>query len=223
VRRSGRLRHGLPAIALIASAGAQGAVPRGGAEEADIAVFRARGYPACLAVNPLVARGGRVNANAIEECHCAVDRLIEERAASGLPELDAGSDRTLFAPHLESCRGGKPGAGKVPVVAAPPIGPGDTDASGAKPSAEAAAGAPAEAEAEAPAVPAAAEVAKPEAPAWLAWTGLPSWSLWLIPVFALLAGLVLLTTRRRRGERGDLIGPPPSMRGNVDVGPGERE
>jgi hypothetical protein len=57
---------------------------------------------------------------------------------------------------------------------------------------------------------------------WLAWTGLPAWALWLFPIVAALAALVMFLTRRR-GGRGDLIGPPGSVGRDKGVGPRTRE
>jgi hypothetical protein len=199
---------------LVAAAAA--AAPRATPDGAETGRYRSQGYPVCLAINPLVARGGRVNENAIEECYCALDRLIAERGSTGLPPLDASNARSLLTPHLESCRGGKSDPDKVPVTEAPPIASPEGAAAGGKSVADAGSNPDAQAVA-----PEAGPEAEP-APAWLAWSGLPLWALWLFPVFAALAALVLFATRRRSGGRGDLTGPPPSMRIDPADGPPER-
>ena len=224
-----RIRYSVPAIAALLVAGAASAAAvRGAVEEAEAAVYEAQGYPVCLEVNPLVGRGGVVNADAIEECHCALDRLTAERGASGLPRLDEGNARTVLGPYLAQCRGGAAGGDKVPEAAAPPVAAPDGTAAGDKPifdeggaASEAAADEAADGSAE-QAATGTGEGATRQVSSWLAWTGLPGWALWLFPIVAALAALVVFLTRRR-GGRGDLIGPPGSVGRDKGVGPRTRE
>ena len=206
------MRRALAAVALLAAAAAPAALPPPGAgssgerRSAEQRLYRAQGYAHCITANRVFSPGGV----ALIECRCAVDQLIDERG-NDLPSLDERNVLTVLDPYLKQCRSGAVEGGKVPTSSAPTERV-DGAAPDDKPIATA----------DAPAPAADTQAKRPE-PAWLAWTGLPVWALWLFPMFALLAGLVLLTTRRRRGGRGDLIGPPPSMRGDVGAGPGERD
>ena len=230
------MRKRAPLSVLLFAAGAMPAAAPGQSvttpADAEVRAYRSRGYPICLAVNPLVARDGTVNQSAIEQCWCAVDELIGEGRIDDLRRLDERNVGALLGPALERCRNGTAAAVKIPTVVPPPVrkvGRSDDPADAARDRADAledranavqeaaAIGSkPTESETE----PAGTE---PNPPAWLAWTGLPAWALWLFPIVAALAGLVLLLTRRRRGGPGDLTGPPPSMRGDAEVRPRPRE
>ena len=200
---------------------ASAALPATPSEEGAIRDLRSRGYPICLGINPLVARDGTVNENAIDQCWCAVDQTIAEGRIDDLRRLDRRSARSLLGPALDQCRDGTAGS-KVSVAA--PSTRDDTvedivDAARDR-AAEAVERANALEEAVATgskrrrAAPTAAAQETPTRPTPLAWAGLPGWALWLLPVLAAAIGLVLLLARRR-GGRGDLVRPPPSLRSKL--------
>jgi hypothetical protein len=203
-----------------ASAAAAPAKPPSADEISD---YRSRAYPVCLRINPLVAPGGAVNEDAIEQCWCSLDRLIAEGRIDDLRGLEASNARATLGPAIAACRAGEP-MPKPRLNVPPSLAQADEIQRDAREALEAsrrdAEALVARTERVKAADPARAEADKPpaagppwEAPSWLAWSGLPGWAVWLVGGFAALAGLVLLLTRRRRGGRGDLIAPPPSLRG----------
>jgi hypothetical protein len=198
---------------------ASAALPATPSEEAAIREFRGRAYPICLGINPLVARDGTVNENAIDQCWCAVDQTIAEGRIDDLRRLDRGNARSLLGPALDQCRDGTAKGPAARIMSDEAIEDMIDDARDRVAEAVARANAVEEAAANGSKPQRAApSAAAQEAPARLAWPGLPGWALWLLPVLAAAVGLVLLLARRR-GGRGDLVRPPPSLRSRLGSGP----
>ena len=195
------------------------ALPATPSEEAAIRDLRSRGYPICLGINPLVARDGTVNENAIDQCWCAVDQTIAEGRIDDLRRLDRGNARSLLGPALDQCRDGTAKGPAARIMSDEAIEDMIDDARDRVAEAVARANAVEEAAANGSKPRRAAPSAAPqETPARLAWPDLPGWALWLLPVLAAAVGLVLLLARRR-GGRGDLVRPPPSLRSRLGSGP----
>jgi hypothetical protein len=195
-----RLPSFLPAAAFAALAAAAPLAAKppagGGADGGD--AYRERGIALCVADLRVV---GDLSGDDLEGiCDCALGRLMDGRPAVALPPLGPGRFRGLIESELLACTaelrpdrtGEVAGRGAAPPVAPPPASFGDKPA---------------------PAGPAADSPRRERGDpgAWLsarlaalptaAWIGIGF-------LFLFLLGALI----RRRDDRRDLLGPPPSMR-----------
>ena len=138
-------------------------------------------------------------------CGCAADRLAAGRPTEALPTLAPGAvGPEIRGPLLTCAADERPAAAAALVARLAAPAPADLPSDGAKP---ADTSAPSEApNRSAPDIRAWFDGLS--LPGWIADSGLPTWA-WVIlgfVAFMVLRGLF------RRGERSDLIGPPPNMR-----------
>ena len=167
---------------------------------AQAMLYRMEGVGACIAAHPPDGTRDPRDAFVAQNCQCAVDRFIAGRDPAGLPSLR--DEPKLIEENYAACRAERAGA---------PAPGGDTAVAdaGAK-------------DPDAPASPGLwAQLRGLDPAGWLSRSGLPTWAWAAIAAFVLL---LVLAVRGRR-PRGDLIGPPRSMRPRpgADPGSGDRK
>jgi hypothetical protein len=174
--------------------------PAGGAPDAGDA-YRERGIALCVADLRVVADLSGDDLEGI--CGCALGRLMDGRAASALPPLGPNRFRGVMESELVAC-----------TAELRPDRTGEVAGRGMAPPEAVFAGKPAPA----PASPAAdaPKRSRGDPGAWLRGLDLrarlavlPAWA-WVAIGFLFL--LLLGALIRRRDDRRDLLGPPPSMR-----------
>lgn len=177
----------------------------GGPEAGD--AYRERGIALCVADLRIVTDLSGDDLEGI--CGCALGRFLDGRAASALPPLGPGRFRGVMESELIACTG-ELRPDRTGEVAGRGIAPPDAAFDGKPP---------------APAGPAldAPKSARVDPGAWLRGfdlrarlAALPAWA-WVAIGFLFL--LLLGALIRRRDDRRDLIGPPPSMRRTVSPRP----
>jgi hypothetical protein len=195
----------LAALAAAAPLAAKPPPPGGGPDAGD--AYRDRGIALCVADLRIVADLGPDDLEGI--CGCALGRLMDGRPASALPALGPGRFRGVMESELVAC-----------TAELRPDRIGDVAGRGAPPPDAAFGGKP-----PAPAGPA-ADVPRGQRGDPGAWprgpglrarlTALPAWA-WVAIGFLFL--LLLGALIRRRDDRRNLIGPPPSMRRTISPRP----